>query len=272
MRFPPEGDGGGSGEGEGGDQTLLSGASGDGVNWYDPLPDDLKSADVVTKHKSLDTFVKSAIHASAMVGRDKVALPAKDDDPGWADVWNKLGRPEEAGGYELPPDVAAHESVSIPEETVGSFRERAHELGLSQRQMAGLYRWFMEDINTGAETQATQLAEGKAESIATLKREFGEAFDERLGMARAAVNQFGGQELAAVLNDTGLGDLADDQLYRSGATPGMRGRMTPEEAMADIAAKQKDLDFIEAYTEGDHPDHAAAVEEMTRLHQIAASA
>ena len=261
------------------------GSSTDTSTWYSDLPDEMQQADVVQSSKTFEDFAKTAIHAQSMVGMDKVAIPAKDDDPGWAGVWDKLGRPEESSGYKMPEDAVPVEGAGLSEDGVKAFLGRAHELGLSQRQAAGLYGWYVKDqVNGVAETAQSNIQNAREESISSLKREFGQAFDERLGHARSAVTQFGGDDLKAILDSSGLGDnpvvvrafanigkaMADDSLYQSGERPGIGGALSPVDARAEIETLQKDEDFISAYMSRAHPGHEEALKKFSELHRLSA--
>ncbi|WBG90024.1 hypothetical protein N5580_13105 [Pantoea piersonii] len=127
------------------------------------------------------------------------SLPEEGDAEGWGNVWNRLGRPETAEGYELP----------VPEGDSGEFAGAAsgkmHELGLSKSQAQGIAEWYnsqqsqmVEQFNQQREQQAT-------ENVAAIRKEWGNNFDTNVAVANKAVSAYLPAEAIAALKDSGLG-------------------------------------------------------------------
>lgn len=127
------------------------------------------------------------------------ALPAEGDAEGWGNVWNKLGRPETAEGYELP----------VPEGDSGEFAGAAsgkmHELGLSKSQAQGIAEWYntqqsqmVEQFNQQREQQAT-------ENVAAIRKEWGNNFDTNVAVANKAISAYLAPEAIQALKESGLG-------------------------------------------------------------------
>lgn len=127
------------------------------------------------------------------------ALPEEGDAEGWGNVWNKLGRPETAEGYELP----------VPEGDSGEFADAAsgkmHELGLSKSQAQGIAEWYntqqsqmLEQFNQQREQQAT-------ENVAAIRKEWGNNFDANVAVANKAISAYLAPEAIQALRDSGLG-------------------------------------------------------------------
>ncbi|HBZ17502.1 MAG TPA: hypothetical protein DEO73_17320 [Pantoea sp.] len=127
------------------------------------------------------------------------ALPEEGDAEGWGNVWNKLGRPETAEGYELP----------VPEGDSGEFAGAAsgkmHELGLSKAQAQGIAEWWnghqsqmVEQFNQQREQQAN-------ENVSAIRKEWGNSFDANVAVANKAVSAYLPAEAIAALKETGLG-------------------------------------------------------------------
>ena len=105
-------------------------------------------ADAITSYRNLEK----------MVGADRagrtVVLPPTEDAPEWAQVFDRLGRPESADGYKLP----------VPEGADPAFAKLAsakmHELGLSAKQGAALAAWWNEQAagSTSAQDAAQEAA------------------------------------------------------------------------------------------------------------------
>lgn len=205
-----------------------------------------------------------------------VKLPKEGDADGWKEVYTRLGRPEEASGYQL-------NEVDMPEGAVdltSNLREWAHEAGLSQAQASQIYdKYNARVVELGQEMQAQKAEQQKADEQA-LRREWGAAWDEniaagtrfreRFGLDNAALDKLedalgfrGLLELSAAIG-RGLGEHQRPEGAEDSGD-GMTFVMTPAAAKAKIADLTLDKDFMGQYMEG----KKEAVARMTRLHALA---
>lgn len=252
------------------------------VAFAETLPEEYRNHPSLRDIKNLPALVKSYVSATEMVGgrrEDFIRLPGADDAEGWNGVFGRLGRPEKPDGYEFK----APDGVTVDPALQGAFGDTAHKLGLTKAQAAGLYDWFNGQSGSAAQAAEQARLDREQAGIAALQREWGAAFNDKLAAAKAAVNTLAGDEFAAYLNETRLGNdprmiklmaqiganLAEDgKLPGGGGGPG-NGPLSPAEARQQIAALTQDKGFMEQYLRG--PDHTrkAAVERMARLHQFA---
>lgn len=262
-------------------QVDNQGASGPeaGSDWLGSVSDEIRNDPSMADIQNIEGLAKGYVHAQHMIGSDKVVLPGKDaTDEQLSEFYNKLGRPETADGYETPTENMAME---IDAQLAGNFFEEAHRIGLSKTQAAALMRWQAEQ---GAEMQDEYAQRGErsqAEAVEVLQKEFGDAFDEKLNLARDAALQFGGEELMEVMDSTGLGNhpevikafakigraMASDEVVGGGGRQNFR--MSPAEAKMAIESKKQDPNFMKAYTDKDTAGHAGAVKEMSDLFTLA---
>jgi len=249
-------------------------------DWRSSLSEDVASHSAIKDIGSVEDLAKSAIHAQQMVGADKIAIPGKDaGSQAWEDVYNKLGRPEKAGDYELPQENV--ESVEGNQPQIEEFKGEAHRLGLNKQQFAGLVRFMAEKGQQGAQAAEVNMEEVQKQSVAALQQEYGAAYEQNLSLAKSAVEQFGGEELKTMLNQTGLGNNPElikafariGKMVASDEIIGRGGResfvLSPTEAQESIIQKKLDVEFMSAYTQNHHPGHMAAVEEMQKLFELA---
>ena len=249
-------------------------------DWRESIPEDLRNDPSLADVQDVASLAKGYVHAQHMIGSDKVAIPAKDAAPEVLDeFYNKLGRPETAQGYEMPTENMP--DVPIKEELTGAFFEEAHRIGLNSQQAAALVRWQAEQAQQGQETwqQDADLALDKATD--TMRREYGKAYDEKLDMAKNAAQQYGGDELMALLDRTGLGNepalikafanvgkaVSNDEIIGGGGRQGFM--MSPAEAQQQIASIKRDPNFMKSYTDTSDSGHQGAVTEMGRLYNLA---
>lgn len=199
-------------------------------------------------------------------------MPGEDDEKGWNNIYQQLGRPSAPEGYkfdEIPGFAGDAESE-------GQFRALAHEAGLSAKQANAIHNWLGSNI---AQEQSAVGEQSEAE-MGRLKGEWGQAFDHKLNMARNAAAQLeekvpGIGEYFDNMAQNGydanmirLMDVFGEMMGESGAiqaTP--RTGMTPDEAKEMINDIRGNPEHP-ANNEFD-PQHKAAREKMMELYQAA---
>src|SRR6185437_3686507 len=101
-------------------------------------PDVAKQYPTLTKFKDLPSLAKSYAELEKSYG-SSLRMPAPDAPQEERDAfYSKLGRPESPDKYE----IKFGEGVAVDDKLLGSFREAAHKLGLSQQQAQALGEWW----------------------------------------------------------------------------------------------------------------------------------
>jgi len=275
-------DGAGSSAGESNSGNQPSGDSGapapQGVvipdNWKDALSEDFRNDKNMEHIKSVEDMAKSYINAQKHFGKDKIVVPgeyATEED--WNNIYNKLGRPETADGYE----VALSEGSKLSEDALGSLKAKAHELGILPSQLKGLVS-FQEEMAISSEKSIMESIENKQnEAINTLKTEWGAEYDKRLSAAANMVKEFGGEELQKYLNETGYGN--DPMLVKTfykiaqgmgegrfeGDSEANGSGYTPDAAQRKIL----ELQSHEAFGDKNHPMHEQIMKDRSALFPLA---
>ena len=226
---------------------------------------------------SLDDLAKSYVHAQHLVGKDKIALPSNENDhEAWNDVLSKLGRPDSPEKYELPKP-AEDSPVHIPEGMDQEFSKKAHELGLTNKQARDLFGWYVSDVAEGQHKQfEQQVGEARQSAEQELRKEFGNAFTDKVQAAHKAVQTYGGDEVLKVLETSGLGNdpnvvrmfaklgenLREDTVGGSSPTFGR----TPDQATSEMQRLKSDQQFMKVYLDDRATGHAEAVQRMNALY------
>jgi hypothetical protein len=193
----PEGEGaGGGGSVQPGDAT--TGGVGGGtvpaappapLAFADTLPEDIRTDPVFRDIRDLDGLARTFHGQAKFIGipRDRLlALPADPADAeAMAPIYDRLGRPEKPEAYQFKTD-ALPEGVTRDEATEGWFRSTAHKLGLSQRQASALFEAWNAHVGERIGAATRQSAQAHEAAIGALKTEWGDAFDEKLRVAKAA--------------------------------------------------------------------------------------
>jgi hypothetical protein len=209
-------------------------------------------------------------------GADKagrtVILPGEKAEAAELDAfYAKLGRPAEPKDYK----------VTVPEghdpKFADGFKAKAHELGLTAKQVEGLAAWNNEQVAGMQSAQANQSVESFNRDVQTLKTEWGAAHDQNVVVARSAAQALG---LSADFIDKVSGAVGHkatmELLHKIGSKTGESefvatsstsygGALTPGQAKAEIAAHKQDKAFMAKVFSGD----AEAKAKWTKLHNYA---
>lgn len=170
-------------------------------DWRAGLPEDIRADKSLETFKDIPDLAKSFIATKKMVG-NATRIPGPDAKPEeWDTLYNKLGRPEAPDKYEFKrPEVP--ENVKYDEELETAFRGMAHKAGLSTRQAQAV----LEQFTTFSQERLGNFTKQMETGVGELKKEWGAKFDANVGAAARTVKELGGDEIVALLNETGLGN------------------------------------------------------------------
>lgn len=221
------------------------------------------------------TLAKSYVHAQSLVGKDKIVLPEEGNDEQWAEVYDRLGRPESPDAYELPrPEVPEGVNVEYNEDTEKHFREVVHGLGLNSTQAKKAYEALIQQRLEEAGAYQQLQAKGREEAINALRREQGANFDGFVNQAKTAMRAYADPDYIQYLEESGQGN--DPRVIRMWAKVGkeMMGdtRLQGEGSQPTPADVQREIDtYIEKYGAAidnpDHPDFKKHRSNLDRLYQ-----
>jgi hypothetical protein len=202
---------------------------------------------------------------------DLVELPADPTKFQAAEgqIFERLGRPKEAKEYPSLKDakIELPEGVKVDEDQLRSY---AHKLGFTKKQYA---TFAAEAVKERASLVALQ-----SEARAALKKELGDAFDDRLTAAAVAAKKLGASE--EMVNALKSGNVPAEQaklwigVAKSMGTEGGEfrqqegggsGKMTPDEAKTQIEEMYRNP----AIHQKDHPDRVRLEQKLVKLHEIA---
>tara|TARA_R100001594_G_scaffold33685_2_gene62433 strand:- start:13579 stop:14445 length:867 start_codon:yes stop_codon:yes gene_type:complete len=174
-------------------------------DWKGGLSDELRDHPSLKKYSSVENLAKGYINASSMLGKDKLVKPNNEDE--WNEFYTEMGRPEGATGYKFTYEAEVPEELqAYTEGRVDAFKETAYKLGLTSEQADGLHRWYMEGNVENANSITRQVEDIQKEAENDLRQEWGNAFDQKVNHAQAALNEFGTPELVEYLESSRLGD------------------------------------------------------------------
>ena len=259
------------------EKTVLSGdpkteTTPTNTDWKASLSDEIRADKSLENINDIESLAKSYVHAQKLVGADKIPVPNKfATEKDWDAVYQKLGRPETADGYKynLPEDQ------KIDQEALKGFSTQAHKLGLLPGQAEGVVKFYNEmKANELATAESTAVA-AREKAMTELKTEYGQAYDQKTQKAFNLVQQHFPKGIMSMnLEDgTKIGDnpavikafvnlaekMGEDNIVQASGP----NYMTPKELNKSIASITGDNNS--AYWDKNHPNHAAAVDEVTEL-------
>lgn len=221
--------------------------------------------------------------------KELVKLPHPDDTEGWSEVYSRLGRPTKPDGYELPERTIPEGGVDLRPRLL----PKAHELGLTQRQVEGMDAHLQEVFGAVAgEIEQRRQAEFdrlSQEEEQKLQNEWGARFDQNVeegkravrAVARASGIDLNEEALSAMEHAMGTGNLyrfmhgvarvvggmgEDDFVAGESGSP---FALSPQGARAEIGRLKQDEKFQGVLNDKAHPGYREAKERWTSLFKIA---
>jgi len=247
------------------------------TDWKQALPEEIRETPAIQNFKTPADLAKSYLHQQKFIGKEKLPVPKDETDKeAWDIVYDRLGRPSKPEGYELPKMDNIRTDALGPKEYVDDFKKFAHSIGLTNRQVSELYKWNAElgtnILNKRDEAYQEAMLKGETQ----LRREWGDAFPEKLELAKQAFRAFVPKEKINFFETSGLGNDPDFIKMFAGIA------MKMSEASVQGASKNLTLTPYEAKKEimdmlsnpksplniSDHPEHNAAVERRIQLEEV----
>jgi hypothetical protein len=248
------------------------------VDWKNGFEPDIANHPSLSNFKNSGDLAKSWVNAQKLIGADKIPVPGENATPEeWGLVYDRLGRPGNSEGYNLPEVKMPDGFPEADPQLIGGFKSQCHELGILPGQASKLYEWFQ---GTQANQYTGMMAanqEGQVNAETALKNEWGQAYDSNLATAQSVLKQFGDENITGMLESSGLGN--DPNLIKFLANigknfgeDGLQGKPTnfvksPDEAKGEINSILADKQG--AYFNKDNPEHKMMVEKMADLHKMA---
>lgn len=237
-------------------------------------PEKIKNVLGAKKWTNVEQIVDGYTELEKFTGTGKhLLIPDTEDAEGWEKVFNVL-RPESPDKYVIEDD----ELVPIEPELADKWKQYAHKMGLTQKQMAGSVD-FQRDIIKGimkteaelkaaADEEASKVAAAKEETVqAMMKKAGGEvAYKDMLVQARRTADDLGiykTLEAKGLASDPDIITMLNNIVSRTaeGVIKPSPPPPPAKTAEAELAEIQKSEAFIKPFD----PKHK---ETMTRYQEL----
>ena len=218
---------------------------GSGNDFLNMIPEDLREHPSLSPIKDVGNLAKSYINAQQLIGADKLPAPKNPSEEQLSAIYNYLGKPESADAYEFAVD-----GNIITEEVATSYKDVAHKLNLTPQQASGILDYYKGLADSSQEQAGQQMELQREEVENNLKKEWGQAYDQKIAGAGEVINQFGSPEMLEwqLADGTKLGnhpefikafaniaDFRQSVTSEDTITNATSSRaMTPKEAQAEI--------------------------------------
>ena len=228
---------------------VAQGGSGNG--FMEMIPEELREHPSLAPIKDVGNLARSYVNAQRLIGSDKVPLPANPTDEDLDNIYSRLGRPEDASGYEIATD-----GTLITEEVASAYADVAHKLRLTPEQANGILEYYKGTIGQTEEEMQQIAAQQAEETAAELRREWGRAFEDKVALAKDVVDQFAGSEILQMRLEDGtmignhpafikafaaIGDFKSTVTSEDTISDGAVNRQfTPAQAQAEVDAIMND--------------------------------
>ncbi len=181
--------------------------------WRDLIPEDVRGRKVFDMATDLPSILKQLGNADALIGRQGkgVMVPTDKSTQTERDMfYEAIGRPKTPADYKIEPPKGLEDFYDTP--LVQEAREDMHRGGFTQKQVDIVMALDAKRIAQGVkENEEAQVAE-REEVERALREKWGEAFDERLGIANRMIEENVSAEakesiLAIIGNNPHVADL-----------------------------------------------------------------
>jgi hypothetical protein len=224
----------------------------------------------------MEDLAKGYAHAQSLIGRDKIPVPGKHATAEeYRAAFQKLGLPVEIDKYDIK--LPSPSDGSKPDEAFfGKFKEKAFELGVMPNQAQALLNWYDEESGAMMKEIQTTHQEGQTAKVDALKKEWGEAFEDKMGKANEALKEFADEDMIKEMKEAGLFENTALLRFMSKVSDNLNEDTFKGDSIVGIGktkdAIQSEINTImgnpqSPYHDASHPNHKIEVARVQKLHE-----
>lgn len=244
------------------------------TDWTSSFSDETKGYVQKKGFKDAGALAESYINLEKLhsVGPDKLLkLPESWEGPEAQAVWERLGKPKDAKGYNL--QVPEKGDPKLAEWAAGEFLKN----NLTAAQANGVQKAWNDRQAAVAKATADNQAIALTQATEKLKTEWGQAYEKNMNLAKSGMmaleldaatvdlmaNTLGAEKVFKQLSKIGAG--VGEASFVAGRPAG-DGTVTPEQARSQLEDLKRDQTWVQAYLKGDYD----AKKKMEHLQKMAA--
>lgn len=181
-------------------------SGGSGNDFLQMIPEEIREHPSLSPIRDVENLARSYVNAQRLIGADKIPMPVNPTDDDLDRIYGRLGRPESSEGYEIPVD-----GNIVTEDVATQFKDIAHALRLTPDQAQGIMEYYRSSVENTGVANMQQSEEYREQTEATLKQEWGRAYEQKIDMAAKAAQEFASSEMFNIQLADGsmLGDNPD---------------------------------------------------------------
>ena len=247
------------------------------TTWKDSISETYRNDPNIEKFTEIDALAKSYINATKMIGQDKLVIPNNNStEEHWDEVYDKLGRPENADKYQLD---AKSETVNLDETAIKQFAEQSHKLGLNNKQAQGILEFYKTNMEGTAQQAKIDTETAQAQAEQELRQEWGRDFESKVKQAGALAKANMGADFleTTILKDgsvlgsnptiiRGFAKIASMMQEDKIVATESENVNTSKDLESEISAIMNDKNH--PYHVKGHPDHDKSVQQMLTLREM----
>lgn len=222
--------------------------------------------------------IKGHQEASKMLSypqNEIVRVPKDLNDPAMKNVWQRLGAPNDAAGYDFST-IKHSDGKEVAPETIAAFRNAAFERSIPKDMAIDMAKAHVKLLDAQRTADLAEYTAKVQESTQALKTSWGKNYDANMVIAKTAATANGikPETVAALEKSTSyaevmeflrvIGTKTGEGRFVTPNTPGQNTPMTKEEAKAQIAELKSDQEWRTQYLNGDKKA-ARQHEELQRI-------
>lgn len=234
------------------------------------IPEAYADKDWTKNVKSMDDMFSQFDNAQSLIGKKNIPSEESSQEE-WNEFYNKLGRPEEAGNYELSlPEGAEFE---INDELQLEAKELFHEIGLTQKQAQKLFEYDAQRQLKAAEAAHMTDEQLDAQFDEMAAEAFGKDKGAILKQAKVAVGKmseksqeaFSGLDNKSMVAMAGILSELVGQYTSEDGVPSTDGSSGSAQGIDEIRSELSQLALSPAAKDVMHPEHRGTAQKIDEL-------
>lgn len=163
----------------------------------------MKYADKDTKKFKIGEVFKALTHATSALGKDKIVKPSDAfSDSQWEEWFTAAGVPKEEDKYTIQNKVP--EGLKPDENFFKEFKKFAMQNNLFPKQAQAMVDFYNNKILEQTKAAENEFKTSLNANVATLKGEWGSAYDHNLKQTKAVMAEFTTPEELKQMEDSGV--------------------------------------------------------------------